>query len=141
VVVLIGLLGQYVRASRIGLLLGGPAEIEFSEVTQVQPDIFVVPRVEGKAPRKWQDVQQLLLVVEVISPSSARTDRLRKRQLYLERGAPEYWIVDVDARLIERWRPGDTRPEVVADSIEWHPDNAATPFSMKLGEYFAEVLD
>ena len=78
----------YLRANRVGHLKSGPAEIEFSEVTQVQPDIFVVPRGTGKVPRMWEDVKKLLLVVEVISPSTARTDRLRKRELYLDRGAP-----------------------------------------------------
>jgi Uma2 family endonuclease len=141
VLVLARLLGDYLRANRVGLLLAGPADIEFNETTQVQPDLFVVPRGGGSAPTKWDDVQSLLLVVEVISPSSARSDRLQKRTLYLDRGAPQYWIIDVDARLIERWRPGDTRPEVLAESIEWHPENAKTPFVMNLAEYFAEVFD
>ncbi len=131
----------YLRVNRIGHLKSGPADIEFNEVTQVQPDIFVVPRGTGKVPRKWEDVKKLLLVVEVILPSSARTDRLKKRVLYLDRGAPEYWVVDVDARLIERWRQGDSRPEIISDSIEWQPENAPTPFLMNLAEYFGEVLD
>jgi Uma2 family endonuclease len=141
VVVLTGMLRGYLRSNRIGLLLSGPADIEFNEVTQVQPDIFVVPRGAGSAPRQWDDVRQLLLVVEVISPSSARNDRLQKRELYLQRGAPEYWIVDVDATLIERWRQGDTRPEIMSDSIEWRPPNAQSPFLLNLAEYFAEVVE
>ena len=31
------------------------------------------------------------------------------------------WIVDLDARLVERWRPGDERPEVVSEELVWRP--------------------
>ena len=27
--------------------------------------------------------------------------------------------VDLDARLIERWRQGDIRPEIVEDKLDW----------------------
>jgi hypothetical protein len=45
------------------------------------------------------------LVVEVLSPSTAQVDRARKRALYARVRFPEYWIVDVDERVVERWRP------------------------------------
>ena len=50
-------------------------------------------------------------------------------------------MVDLDARLIERWRPDHTRPKIIPDAIEWQPENATTPFEMYLAEYFGEVLD
>jgi Uma2 family endonuclease len=36
-----------------------------------------------------------LLAVEVISPSSGRTDRVVKRDYYMNAGVPEYWVVDL----------------------------------------------
>jgi Uma2 family endonuclease len=132
---------EFLRGNRTGYLKSAPADIEFSEDTMVEPDIFVVPRGPGKVPRRWEDVQKLLLVVEVLSPSTARTDRVTKRDLYLGRGAPEYWIIDLDARLIECWRPGDSRPEIRTDSVTWQPEGAPSPFVMNLAEYFGEILD
>jgi Uma2 family endonuclease len=132
---------HYLSGSRVGHVYCAPADIEFSEDTLVQPDIFVVPRRGDKAPRSWEDVRELLLVVEVLSPSSARTDRLQKRDLYLVRGAPEYWVVDVDARLIERWRPEVGEPERLSDYITWQPAGASDAFVVDLAEYFAAVLD
>jgi hypothetical protein len=34
-------------------------------------------------------------------------------------GVPEYWIVDLDARLIERWTPADERPEILRERLAW----------------------
>lgn len=44
------------------------------------------------------------LVLEIVSPSSRRHDRVRKVQWYASLGIPEYWIVDVDDRMVQRLR-------------------------------------
>ena len=49
------------------------------------------------------------LVVEVISPSSRRYDRVLKARWYASVGVPEYWLVDPDARTIERLVLDDDR--------------------------------
>ena len=41
------------------------------------------------------------LVVEVLSPSTAKYDRKVKRQLYFTSGVKEYWLVDPDQQLVE----------------------------------------
>ena len=82
--------------------------------------------------------QSLLLAIEVISPGSARGDRGPKRALY-QRHVPEYWIVDLDAALFERWRPGDERPEILREHIDWWPAGAAAPFQLDLSSFFARV--
>ena len=64
-----------------------------------------------------------------------------KRRRYQREGVPEYWIVDVDARLVERWRPGDERPEVLTETLDWRPDAAHPPLVVDLAAYFARVAD
>ena len=83
----------------------------------VQPDLFVVPAAEVTG--DWRDCQTLLLAIEVVSPSSARGDRFKKRRLYQRRGVETYWVVDPDAQLIEVWHPADERPEIVSDVARW----------------------
>ena len=79
------------------------------------------------------------LAVEILSPSTARLDRQVKRRLYQRQGVPEYWIVDIDARLVERWRPADDRPEILTERLTWQPDPARPALGVDLGAYFAAL--
>ena len=129
-------LDEYLSGSGLGCAFCSPADITFSPQTLVQPDLFVLPGVEGRPPRQWSDVSRLLLAVEVRSPSTAARDRGVKRRLYQRESVPEYWIVDCDARCVERWRPGDEVPESFMDRITWHPEAAATPLVIPLPPFF-----
>jgi Uma2 family endonuclease len=95
--------------------LFSPADIHLGPKTLVQPDLFIVVRDD----RRWADTQTPLLAVEILSPSTAARDRGKKRRLYLEAGVEEYWVLDVDARLVERWRRDDDRPEIVDGVLAW----------------------
>ena len=107
----------------------------------MQPDVFVVPLVSGRRPKDWRDIERLVLAVEVLSASTARADRSVKRRLYQRTRVPEYWIVDLEARLVERWRPADERPEVLTDSLSWAPSAAGTEsLTIDLPEFFTKVL-
>jgi len=134
-------LEPYVMAHAIGVLLWSPADIEFSPHRLVQPDLFIAPLNEGRRPRTWRDVKSLVLAIEALSPATAHADRHRKRRIYMEEAVDEYWIVDLDARLFERWRKGDTRPAVLDETLEWQPRAEIAPLVIDVSEYFAEVLD
>jgi Uma2 family endonuclease len=131
------LVAPYVRAHRIGEALIAPADVVvYGPHKFVQPDLFVVPLVNGAPMRAWAEVGRLLLAVEVLSPSTERTDRGRKRNLYKEKAVPEYWIVDTDERTIERWRPDDSPVELLTESVEWQPDRDVPPLVIDLPGYF-----
>lgn len=112
-------------------------DVFWSDEDYVQPDLFVVPAAEVTG--DWKDCQHLLLAVEVISPSSARGDRVKKRKLYQERRVATYWVVDPNAQLIEIWRPGDERPEIVTDTLPWRVAEDASELAIRLEELFAKL--
>jgi Uma2 family endonuclease len=133
-------LRPYVQRQRLGLAGIAPRDVDFNTEETTQPDVFVVPLDEVDRYRGSEPVRTLLLAVEVISPSSARGDRVDKRQAYQRNGVSEYWIVDTAARVIERWHPADDRPEILSDRVTWTPAGATEPFALDLVAYFAEVF-
>ena len=134
-------LRPYTQAQKIGNVVFAPADVTFSPKRGVQPDLFVVPLHRGRRPRSFPEVGHLLVAVEVLSPSTARSDRVKKRRVYREEGVEEYWIIDLDARTIERSTPQDDRVEVIDDSLTWKPAGATEAFVLDLDEYFKAVLD
>ncbi len=72
----------------------------------------------------------------MVSPSSARYDRIVKRRVYQEHGVSTYWIVDPDAQVVEVWRPDDERPEIVTDVLRWRVGGEAEELAIELAEVF-----
>jgi Uma2 family endonuclease len=121
-----GVLGEFFFALRKALegqdelmVLMSPADIVLSPRTLVQPDVFVIRKPANVRLTRWRDVGIPLLAIEFLSPSTAARDRGAKRRIYQHAGVAEYWIVDLDARLVERWRPTDERPEILTETLRW----------------------
>lgn len=127
------------RHAAIARALVSPADITWGRDVLVQPDVFVVAAAEMS--RDWKTYKTLLLAVEVLSPSSARGDRVTKRRAYQEHGVGTYWIVDPEARVVEVWHPDDERPEVVADLLRWRVTPEAEELVIDLAELFATLPD
>ena len=66
--------------------------------TVVQPDLFVMC---GTYDREKRITGVPVLVIEILSPSTARRDKIAKLALYERVGVPEYWIVDGANRVID----------------------------------------
>jgi Uma2 family endonuclease len=131
-------LREYLRPLReVARAFFAPADIIWEPEAYVQPDLFVVPADEVTG--DWRDCQTLLLAVEVLSPSSAQADRVKKRLLYQERGVATYWVVDIDARLVEVWHPDDDRPEIVTDVLRWRVTPEAPELTIELAGLFAAL--
>lgn len=116
------LLDTYLGAHGIQEVLWSPADISFAIDTMVQPDLFVADLDAFRVSGKWEDLRVLHLVIEVVSPSSARSDRFTKRRLYQEQRIPAYWIVDVDQQQVEVWTPGAEFATIQRHQLTWrHP--------------------
>jgi Uma2 family endonuclease len=131
-------LREWVHVRGIGIVLLAPADVILDAYTLVQPDVFVLPPVGadvmwGKAPAPAP-----LLAIEVLSPGTARNDKLRKRPR-LQRAGIECWLVDPEAQLVERWLPEADRPEVCVQAVTWAPAGAPAPCVVSLGPIWAEA--
>ena len=84
----------YLEREPVGVVITSPSDIELEPEFIAQPDMCVVPTAEWRrVMAEGFPVRELLLAIEVLSPSSSRHDRVRKRPVY-QRHVPDYWIVD-----------------------------------------------
>lgn len=85
------------------LLDAAPDDIEVLETVDVElpdnvfePDVVVLPAELAHTSDGPLTPSQVLLAVEVVSPSSRRMDRLFKPAVLAESGVPAYWRVEMD---------------------------------------------
>jgi len=128
-------LGNYLGREPLGLVLSSPADISWGPDVLVQPDVFVVPTDEART-LTWSRMRTLLLVAEVLSPSSIKGDRFLKRLRYREAGVPLYWVVDADELTVEVWTPADDFPAIERERLQWRPAAAVQPLTLRLEELF-----
>jgi len=65
----------------------------------VQPDLVVIcdrSKIDSKGCNGAPD-----LVIEILSPSTVKQDKLLKFNMYQRAGVREYWIVDPDSRMVQ----------------------------------------
>ncbi|MBL0169598.1 MAG: Uma2 family endonuclease [Gemmatimonadaceae bacterium] len=129
------MLKQYAeREQHVGWVWIAPHDLVLGPRTVVQPDLQV--HSAGPTATRKQRAARALLIVEVLSPSTARLDRQDKRKLYLRDATASYWIVDLAAELVEVWTPQDDRPHVVSDTLTWNPEGATAAFTLALPAFF-----
>jgi Uma2 family endonuclease len=96
---------MFLHMNRIAQVSGGrayiaPTDVTLADHSVVQPDvIYVSPERFAVLQRRIEGAPDLL--VEILSPSTARRDRGEKLVLYAQSGIREYWIVDSEVRQIE----------------------------------------
>ena len=135
-------LHAYLRGSGVGKPVGSPSDVRCGDRSRnsVQPDVYVMRLTDGKRPEYPYELHDLLLVVEVASPSNSRLDYQVKRDLYLRENVGEYWIINPDALNVSRWRGKDDPGEVLSKVIEWHPVGMTHPLVLDLDEFFREAF-
>jgi len=91
-------LERHVHKHGLGVVLDSSTGYELPSGDTVEPDVsFISAQSFARGPRPVAG--QFLrivpnLVVEILSPSTARRDRTEKKKLYQANGVEEYWIVD-----------------------------------------------
>ena len=136
-------LHDYIKRERLAArVMFAPSDVRRGDRTRnrVQPDVFVFRLTDGKRPTYPYHLRDLLLAVEVSSPSNPRLDYQIKRDLYLREGVAEYWVLNPDARNVSRWSGASDPGVVLSERVKWHPGGAQHPFVVELEAFFADAL-
>lgn len=100
------LLRSWVRQHDLGKIYIAPHDMYVSSTRFFQPDLSFVSRERLATERIEREDGQCLvappdLCVEVVSPSTARRDRVDKVNAYAQFGVRHYWILDPDEKSLQ----------------------------------------
>jgi Uma2 family endonuclease len=100
---LVTCLNSWAHPRRAGIALVSGFKVRIRDDRGVMPDVQFFRPGGRPVPNRGLDRGAPDLAVEVVSPTSARYDRIVKLAWYASIGTPEYWIVDPQARTVERF--------------------------------------
>ncbi len=91
-------LDNYAEKNNAGEVIFAPMDVYFGKRNVFQPDILFIAKenlgiVQGGKVKGAPD-----LIIEILSPATAKYDLNDKKDIYEQFGVKEYWIVDPDAK-------------------------------------------
>ena len=128
------ILVPFVQSEGLGLVYGSKSIIRV-DGSEVAPDLTVRP-AQKKRSDGWEGAPLPILVVEVLSPSTAQRDRTVKREHYRNVGIEEYWIADPDTDSITVFRKG-VKIAVESKLMTWAPSQTSNTLRIDVPMIFA----
>ena len=99
---LLRLMDEFIQKNALGEVFYAPIDVFLDEENVPQPDLVYVSKDKASIVDESEGILGVPdLVVEIISPSSIRMDRVDKKSLYEGFGVPEYWLIDPKNTAIE----------------------------------------
>jgi Uma2 family endonuclease len=122
------LLNNFTREKDLGKVYTSPIDVFFDKYNNTQPDVLFIKkdRLFIVTPNGIEGHPDL--VIEVLSPSTYRNDRIGKMKLYCEFGVSEYWIVDPIYKVVEVYNLENNAYVMTSNAVE-------------TGEITSKVLD
>ncbi|WP_240613631.1 Uma2 family endonuclease [Pueribacillus theae] len=95
------------------IILYAPVDVILSETEVRQPDIVLVhrERMQILSNRGIEGAPDL--IIEILSPSTLKRDKIDKLKTYADYQVPEYWIVEPETGVLEQYIQIDERLELV----------------------------
>ena len=84
-----------------GEVLNAPLDVTFGERNVVQPDLLYVSGAQKDIVEHSRIDGPPALVVEILSPSTGRKDRLQKMRAYQKAGVSHYWLISPEEKTLE----------------------------------------
>lgn len=92
---------DFVEANDLGQTIIAPMDVYFDKENIFEPDIFFISNQNSQIIGEDGIYGAPDLVIEILSPSTARLDQEDKKEAYEHYGVKEYWIVDPNTKLAE----------------------------------------
>jgi len=95
------LLMKYLEENNLGKIFPAPCDVVLDEENVLQPDILFISNERQEIITEDNIKGAPDLVIEILSPSSAYFDLVKKKKIYARFGVKECWIVDPEEKTAE----------------------------------------
>lgn len=109
---------KYLECNCLGKLYDAPFDVVLGDHDVLQPDLLYVSRGRASILTEHGAEGAPDLVVEILSPGSARRDEQVKRAVYARVGVGELWIIDPHSRRARVYRFSESADAPVAEVSE-----------------------
>ena len=132
-------INNFIREHDLGDCYTSPIDVFFDKYNNTQPDILFIKKERLFIVTEHGIEGHPDLIVEVLSPSTYRNDRLGKMKLYCEFGISEYWIVDPIYKVVEVYSLENNTYIMTASAIETGEviSKTLTDFKIDIEKIFA----
>lgn len=121
-------------------------DVRFNQQRSFAPDVLVITAAAAQRTERPYMPHEVILAVEIVSPTSVGMDRITKPAIYAQAGIPFYWRIETDGGITvhaykidpvnEVYLPVGAFSEVIKVSEPWPidiPIGAITPRHFKTG--------
>ena len=98
------LLRNYLDKQSLGSVHLAPSDVCLSDINVFEPDLYYVSKARKTILTKQGATGAPDLVVEILSPKTAKLDRGIKREVYARCGVAEMWILEPLAKRLSVYR-------------------------------------
>jgi len=118
-----------------GEVFFAPLDVTLQENTVVQPDLLYISGKQRKLVEETRIDGPPTLVIEIISPSTSRKDRIQKRNIYRKYSVQQYWLVHPEEKTLECFALRDGAYSLVSSGMDEdvveHPDFSGLTVSLE----------
>lgn len=94
-------LEKYVTENQLGEILVAPCDVHLDDKTVLQPDIMFISKDRENIITEKNIKGAPDLTIEIVSPSSAYVDLVKKKRIYAKFKVKEYWIIYSEEKTAE----------------------------------------
>ncbi|HHW43526.1 MAG TPA: Uma2 family endonuclease [Desulfotomaculum sp.] len=95
---------DHVLRHDLGEVFYAPLDVLFSRISIAQPDLIFISHGRAAIITDKNIAGAPDLVVEILSPTTAKRDKVTKAHVYALYGVKYYWLVDPDSTMVEEYR-------------------------------------
>ena len=134
----------FLKVDSRGEIFDAPLDVTLGDITVVQPDLFYVSGEQKVIIKESRIDGPPTLIVEILSPSSGRKDRLQKMRIYQQAQVQHYWIVNPEEKTLECFAIRDGIYALLTAGMEEdnviHPDFAGLSIPLKTFSKIRKIL-